>query len=41
MDNCSLGLLIVALGAVIVIVGLLMMTGALGWVGRLPSTFPS
>jgi hypothetical protein len=36
MDNRSVGLLIVALGAAIVIVGLLVMTGALGWVGRLP-----
>ncbi len=36
MDNRSIGLLIVALGAVIVIAGLLMVTGALGWVGRLP-----
>ncbi|HEY7770408.1 DUF2905 domain-containing protein [Longimicrobium sp.] len=36
MDNRSLGLLIVGLGAAIVIVGLLVMTGALGWVGRLP-----
>jgi hypothetical protein len=36
MDNRSLGLLIVALGAVMVIVGLLVMTGMLGWVGRLP-----
>jgi hypothetical protein len=36
MDNRSVGLLIVGLGAAIVIVGLLVMTGALGWVGRLP-----
>jgi len=36
MDNRSVGLLIVGLGAAIVIVGLLTMTGALGWVGRLP-----
>lgn len=36
MDNRSLGPLIVGLGAAIVIVGLLVMTGALGWVGRLP-----
>ncbi len=36
MDNRSAGLLIVALGAAIVIGGLLVMTGALGWVGRLP-----
>lgn len=36
MDNRSVGLLIVALGAAIVIAGLLVMTGALGWVGRLP-----
>ena len=36
MDNRSAGLLIVALGAVAVVVGLLVMTGALGWFGRLP-----
>jgi hypothetical protein len=36
MDDRSVGLLIVGLGAAIVIVGLLAMTGALGWVGRLP-----
>jgi hypothetical protein len=36
MDNRSVGLLIVGLGAAIVIAGLLVMTGALGWVGRLP-----
>jgi hypothetical protein len=36
MDNRSVGLSVVGLGAAIVIVGLLVMTGALGWVGRLP-----
>ncbi|HEY0024883.1 MAG TPA: DUF2905 domain-containing protein [Longimicrobium sp.] len=36
MHDRSVGLLIVGLGAAIVIVGLLVMTGALGWVGRLP-----
>ncbi|CAA9321063.1 MAG: hypothetical protein AVDCRST_MAG89-1638 [uncultured Gemmatimonadetes bacterium] len=36
MDNRSIGLLIAALGAAMVVVGLLVMAGALGWVGRLP-----
>jgi hypothetical protein len=36
MDNRSVGLLVVGLGAAIVVAGLLVMTGALGWVGRLP-----
>ena len=36
MDNRSVGLLIVGLGAAMIVVGLLVMTGALGWVGRLP-----
>ena len=31
-----MGLLIVGLGAAMIVVGLLVMTGALGWVGRLP-----
>lgn len=35
MDNRSIGLLIAALGAAMVVVGLVM-AGALGWVGRLP-----
>ena len=36
MDSRSLGLLIVGAGVVAVVVGLLVMTGALGWFGRLP-----
>ncbi len=35
MDR-SLGMLLVVVGGAIVIVGLLAMTGALGWFGRLP-----
>jgi hypothetical protein len=35
-DARSAGLLIVGLGAVAIVVGLLVMTGALSWVGRLP-----
>ncbi len=36
MDGRGLGLLIVAGGVVLVVVGLLVMSGALGWFGRLP-----
>ena len=36
MDARSAGLLIVALGAAAVVVGLVVMTGALSWFGRLP-----
>ncbi|HEX8904610.1 MAG TPA: DUF2905 domain-containing protein [Longimicrobiaceae bacterium] len=36
MENRALGLLIVALGAAAVLVGLLVMSGGLGWFGRLP-----
>lgn len=36
MDERSAGILIVVLGAVAVVVGLLVMTGALSWFGRLP-----
>ncbi|MCK9518536.1 MAG: DUF2905 domain-containing protein [Dehalococcoidia bacterium] len=36
MDERSTGLLIVALGGIAVLVGLLVMTGALSWFGRLP-----
>lgn len=36
MDSRSLGLLIVGAGVVAVVVGVLVMTGALGWFGRLP-----
>jgi xanthine/uracil permease len=32
----GVGLTVVAIGAVIVLVGLLLMTGALNWFGRLP-----
>lgn len=36
MDNRTLGLLIVALGAAAVLVGVVVMAGGLGWFGRLP-----
>jgi uncharacterized membrane protein YidH (DUF202 family) len=36
MDSRSTGLIIVVIGAVVVVVGLLAMTGALSWFGRLP-----
>ena len=36
MDARTAGLLIVALGAVAIVVGLVTMTGALSWFGRLP-----
>ncbi len=36
MDERSAGILIVVLGAMAVVVGLLVMTGALSWFGRLP-----
>ena len=36
MDQRTLGLLVVALGAVAVLAGLLIMAGGLGWFGRLP-----
>lgn len=39
MDARTLGLLIVAAGVVAVVVGLLVMSGALGWFGRLPGDF--
>jgi len=39
MDSRTLGLLIVAAGAVAVVVGLLVASGALGWLGRLPGDF--
>jgi hypothetical protein len=35
MDR-NLGIVLVVVGAVVVLVGLLAMTGALGWFGRLP-----
>ncbi|MCZ2109369.1 MAG: DUF2905 family protein, partial [Dehalococcoidia bacterium] len=36
MDARSAGLLIVGLGVAAVVVGLVVMTGALSWFGRLP-----
>jgi hypothetical protein len=39
VDARTLGLLIVALGFVLVLVGALVAVGALGWVGRLPGDF--
>lgn len=36
MDARSAGLLIVLLGAAAVVIGLIVMTGALSWFGRLP-----
>ena len=36
MDNRTLGLVLVALGAVAVLAGVLVMAGGLGWFGRLP-----
>ena len=36
MDARSAGLLIVAVGVVLVVVGLIATTGALSWFGRLP-----
>lgn len=36
MDSRSAGMLIVGAGVVAIIVGVLVMTGALGWFGRLP-----
>lgn len=36
MDSRSTGWLIVLAGVVVVVVGLLVMTGALSWFGRLP-----
>lgn len=36
MDSRSLGLVIIALGVVAIVVGLLVMSGGLGWFGRLP-----
>lgn len=39
MDSRTLGLLLVATGVLVVIVGLLVMSGVLGWFGRLPGDF--
>ncbi len=36
MDQRTMGMLLVALGVLAIIAGVLAMTGALGWVGRLP-----
>jgi len=36
MDNRSLGLVVVALGAAVMVAGLLIMAGGLRWFGRLP-----
>jgi membrane protein implicated in regulation of membrane protease activity len=36
MDSRSTGLLIMIIGAVVVVVGVLVMTGTLSWFGRLP-----
>ena len=36
MENRTLGILIVALGAAAVLAGLLVLAGGLGWFGRLP-----
>lgn len=36
MDSRSTGLLVVACGIVIILVGILIATGGLGWFGRLP-----
>ncbi|HEX2093263.1 MAG TPA: DUF2905 domain-containing protein [Longimicrobiaceae bacterium] len=39
MDSRSLGLLIVAVGVCLVVAGALVMSGGLGWFGRLPGDF--
>ena len=36
MDSRAVGLVIVALGVAAIVVGLVVMTGALSWFGRLP-----
>jgi uncharacterized membrane protein YidH (DUF202 family) len=36
MDARATGLLVVGLGVVVILVGLLIMTGGLSWFGRLP-----
>ena len=36
MSNQSTGLLVIAVGAILLVVGLLFYTGALAWFGRLP-----
>ncbi|HEV2148054.1 MAG TPA: DUF2905 domain-containing protein [Longimicrobiaceae bacterium] len=39
MDSRTLGLLVVAAGIAAVLIGLLLMYGGLGWLGRLPGDF--
>jgi ABC-type transporter Mla subunit MlaD len=39
MDNRTIGLLIVGFGALVVLIGLLVIAGGLGWFGRLPGDF--
>ena len=36
MDGRSLGMLLIGVGVVAILAGVLAMTGALGWFGRLP-----
>jgi uncharacterized membrane protein len=36
MDSKSLGVLVVGVGVLAMVIGLLIMSGALGWFGRLP-----
>jgi hypothetical protein len=36
MDQRTLGVLVIAFGAAAVVVGLLILSGGLGWFGRLP-----
>ena len=36
MDSGSAGVVVVAIGAIIVVGGLLLMSGSLSWLGRLP-----
>ena len=36
MDARTMGMLLVALGVLAIVAGVLAMTGALGWLGRLP-----
>ena len=36
MDSRSAGVVVIAVGALIIVVGLLALSGALSWLGRLP-----
>jgi hypothetical protein len=36
MDSRSAGVFVIAIGAIIVVGGLLMLTGGMSWLGRLP-----